>query len=1080
MEACKIIVTSAFFILFPIGTYAADLSPEQEASVSTLFELLFTIYDYDTSQIPDEPNEIQALETSSDSMDRLAWEIFKLIRDEMDPDSRPPAAIKKEPVVLNDPEQPEEDAIPSQIFPIVRAMSMESEPAEPLIGPLSSCILEPGTYRLATLPLQIEGHVVIPAGTRLIVPTDPNENIIEVLPGGLLDMGRAAFYDAQTYPDVLPAVEIIPDDPNQVFAHNLIGIYVHRGADPRTRIENVIVKNCRVGIMIDEPLNNPVSRVITFGCYDGIHLYAPGCIRNCELWFCGTVNEGFSPYPGMGIYVCQDTLTYPKAAAQVDQVFAFDGDIGIYYERRPFDPNLIDPNGITPDLQVINSCIAQTYFQGIYRAQSDLDIEISHCAFCDNYGYDINFVDEFPGCFTMNYTPIYNFEDNWEHLYIIPGSPLTDAGYGIAADGTSTCHDRPDTGILDIGCHFPLGLSGHFGVASCPADFDSDGIVDENDLALMNACMGAAGDPNIVQIDATYDSWINWQDFPFFSPCYGWAHDPNVSLRADPNCAYSDFNNDGLVDLGDLAVMAEYWLSPVFDEYRLCGLCNLYTNQDPNLPDGTTIINRQDMDVFMQNWGKRWLFDPNITIAHSASAFTAAINKPDPAWRISAYLDGDPIGQWEDWDLAAPVFDADLTQYGPGSHKLRIVRNIGYGMEITEQIISDPNSIGLYYTDIPDTFEPNEPYCIEGFNLGGELNVEIMDIYEQTVYDVNCPPGLMNLVIPAETFDNIRIGTLFLTSSEFFNQESLYTVAAAESPSRSDRRRYRRLLRECFDPNDWDGQRVRTVFLLPDNHVTNIFWQAICSAIKAVENQELNYVMLTEHDVNTINLHYLFNTMPGRRIVIYFGHANSYVGNVQRTRFQCFRESRVIDPGVFYDVGAVSYTIYSKPGAIPLPPFQDTPQDVSLDVNAFDIQGYVPKCKIDKMFIFGCLSAAYDDMAKAQGCGSEHDYSYGDMMYCGFRYPVMQANGNWAEGIGDNVVRGISIFFDELGQFSIDANGTRKQRTIWDGIEVIQRAEIGIRRQCLGFNGQYDADPSDLDHQVLNFYGLHALEQKLQ
>jgi hypothetical protein len=74
---------------------------------------------------------------------------------------------------------------------------------------------------------------------------------------------------------------------------------------------------------------------------------------------------------------------------------------------------------------------------------------------------------------------------------------------------------------MDIGCHYALGLSGGYGIQSSPADFNWDGIVDELDLALMNACMGATNEPNLVAMDMDYDSWINWPDFGMYARDYG-------------------------------------------------------------------------------------------------------------------------------------------------------------------------------------------------------------------------------------------------------------------------------------------------------------------------------------------------------------------------------------------------------------------------------------------------------------------------------------------------------------------------------------------------------------------------------
>ncbi len=452
------------------------------------------------------------------------------------------------------------------------------------------------------------------------------------------------------------------------------------------------------------------------------------------------------------------------------------------------------------------------------------------------------------------------------------------------------------------------------------------------------------------------------------------------------------------------------------------------------------------------------------------------IAQPQPAWRISAFLDGECLGTWQAGTLGGPVFEADLTRLGPGSHRLRVVRTIDWGLEITERVIEGAGTAGLYYADIPETFEPNEPFIISGFNLGNRRDLAISDIRNEIIYDVNILPGRMDITIPTNILKTHWLCEMSLTDEEIY-QEGVFGVSG--TPNNSDRKRYEKLLKKRFDPNDWEGKRARVVFLLPDRKVTRIFWQAICSAVKAAENRRLPYAVLSGYDVNQQNLDFLFFTMPGRRIVIYFGHANSHVGDVQRTRFQCFRQSRVANPGAFYDLGAFSYTRRSRPAAIPLPYYYETPHPIPLDDYAFDLYALrnsnpALDCRIDKMFIFGCLSAAYPDMAEAQGCGSEHDHAWGDMMYGGYRYAVLQTNGGWAEGIGDNLVRGISIFFDKLGETS------EKAKTVWDGIMAIQQSEIGIRRQCLGFNGMYDADPSNLDHQLLIFYGLHALDQKLE
>ncbi len=268
-----------------------------------------------------------------------------------------------------------------------------------------------------------------------------------------------------------------------------------------------------------------------------------------------------------------------------------------------------------------------------------------------------------------------------------------------------------------------------------------------------------------------------------------------MGAASDPNCERSDFNGDHRVDLADLEILAQNWLTLVFDEYRICGLCNIGTNTDPNEPSTSNIIDSKDYDALMADWHKQFFSDPNISIAQSASKLSVAVENPEPAWKISAFFDDEPIGQWTAGELGSTAFDVDLTRYGPGSHRVKIVRNIGYGLEINERIITDPNSTGLYFADVPDTFEPNETYNIRGFNLNdGELNFKIGNVQGETVYDVNVPPGPVNLEIPASAFGQSMMATL---------------SAAPASIDDEDREFYEKILNVKFDPERFRGRFIR-------------------------------------------------------------------------------------------------------------------------------------------------------------------------------------------------------------------------------------------------------------------------------
>ena len=642
----------------------APLSEQQQDTLQSIVSVLLAVYDNDASQLPADPNSIMALETSENPRDQLAWALFTLMRHAIDPNAADLTKQSSFDAPAPDPSSKvslDSEATVSGLEDngAVHSLYRAVETVQEIANPLGSCVLLPGTYRIQSLPLTIEGHVVMPAGVRLIAPYDPNTPVIEVLPGGLLDTGRAAFYTPEDYPGVLPPVEIISEDPNILFTHNDVGIYVHRGADPKTRLENLEISGCRVGLIIDEQLTYPIRHVVTYGCHDGIHLYAPAGIIDCQFWYNGilydyewiiayiianyqaylngTLFDTLYDYAGAGVYVCLDGETYPYPEVSIERTVMYSGDVGLMVEGVSANPNLPDPNVVSsllPRVHVINSGFILNLFYGLYQTPGEAYIDLSYSAFGGNRD-EANVGLPFTECRGILSDPFYVLDEG-RRLYIYPWSPMVDGGYGMAEGGTGTCHYWPDTGRMDIGSHFPLGVSGGFGIPSSPADFNWDGVVDALDLELMEMCMGAITDPNIVKLDINYDSRVNLPDYALFAVDYGYSADPNESANNDPNCARSDFDGDDRVDLTDLAILAEHWLTVVADEYRLCSLCNLYS--DPNDPNAPNVIDENDLAAFMADWGVRYASDPNIVIEQSPSMLSVAVENPAPAWKISAFV----------------------------------------------------------------------------------------------------------------------------------------------------------------------------------------------------------------------------------------------------------------------------------------------------------------------------------------------------------------------------------------------------------------------------------------------------------
>ncbi len=206
--------------------------------------------------------------------------------------------------------------------------------------------------------------------------------------------------------------------------------------------------------------------------------------------------------------------------------------------------------------------------------------------------------------------------------------------------------------------------------------------MDEADLALLNACMGATNDPNLLRLDFNYDSRINLPDFAVLSYDFGYNHDANLPGSHDPNSERSDLNGDHRVDLDDIAVMAELWLVPVFDAYRICGLCNIGQNIDPNEPDSSGVIDVKDYEALMADWGKE------VELGFSASFYDKANQPVEPnllsgvitvqvdeypvsSW-VFAQVDGLTIGQTYADDGMLPKFVVRTHEFTNGNHLVAV------------------------------------------------------------------------------------------------------------------------------------------------------------------------------------------------------------------------------------------------------------------------------------------------------------------------------------------------------------------------------------------------------------------------
>jgi hypothetical protein len=342
---------------------------------------------------------------------------------------------------------------------------------------------------------------------------------------------------------------------------------------------------------------------------------------------------------------------------------------------------------------------------------------------------------------------------------------------------------------------------------------------------------------------------------------------------------------------------------------------------------------------------------------------------------------------------------------------------------------------------VPDTFEANQPYVIGGFNLGDELNIKINNIWDNPIYDVNVPSGEVNLEIPPEVFGTNQICTLRLEGQGYLPEGfRFFETGESNSVMAKD------LVKE-FRQADWPNGAMM-IIVLPDKDIFRNRKSAIQACAQACENRSATWVALYYHDVTQENLTYLY-TKLGVKYIYWCGHANSHVGRdensevggVQRTFTNCWKRTEINWwPDDWGKIPALSWTRNTAPGAPLLPNDWDN--------RGFDLSSLGMYNSWNKKIVFvdGCLSATYQDMAYAYGVFSLQGQGSLDQIYIGWKESPETHWLRFLEYCSGDTTEGVRMFWERLGlgdsvenAFNyIDSNGSAQTQksffgdTIWD------------------------------------------------
>ena len=242
---------------------------------------------------------------------------------------------------------------------------------------------------------------------------------------------------------------------------------------------------------------------------------------------------------------------------------------------------------------------------------------------------------------------------------------------------------------------------------------------------------------NIDDLVTMANYWLTYTPYDPNSPNY---QDPNI---VDPNTiSYGgDWNDNGFVDLADLALMAQIWKAT------------------PVVPDLQAVITGNPND------GK---------IELSVSGCNADTQL------VYAYINGKYIGQVYALGEAIPrAVDVSESGNWPQEIKFMAIDGCGYFAytDTTEINYTSP----LSYCIVPATYEPDEPIQFAAFNNGaGDATVEVYGDGGQLVWSQNFPGNTISGSIPADytgiqhTIDNI----VFSSASGGFVGKTTYPRVA--------------------------------------------------------------------------------------------------------------------------------------------------------------------------------------------------------------------------------------------------------------------------------------------------------------
>ena len=470
------------------------------------------------------------------------------------------------------------------------------------------------------------------------------------------------------------------------------------------------------------------------------------------------------------------------------------------------------------------------------------------------------------------------------------------------------------------------------------------------------------------------------------------------------------------------------------DETPLIGM----TTDITGTPDSSFV----DLGFHHPNWN--YSNEPNIIPTISGDPNTGWVEVGVSGYgttteRVFVLMDGEYIDELEYFDSNMPLL-LESDDYINGGHSIKVVAVDTNGL-ITVSGTLGANFDNTFHSIMAsEYFYPTTDYNVLGFHNGsGSFEAKLTNHRDEVLWSNTYSGPCVNIVIPGAAFGNAQLCNLSITETDSGMMMAAAGGAGSGSSGGTERR-----LKKPFKREDCAGAKM--LIITPTTDIFNSRYPAILACAKACDDRQVPWVHLYYEDVNEGNLTFLYS-MSSVKFVYWAGHANSHVGEVQRTHTECWR----YEPSWWhFDSQKIKAFSWTGDPEHPLPDNWDT--------RGFSLWslGMHDSWKKKIVFVDGCLSAKYDDMAKAYGMYSLQGQGSLDQIYIGWRIKVLTAPPGSLFDLVLFSTDGVKMFWEQMG------NGSSVGNAFW----YTEQQGIGIRKTLWGPNAMMDLFDIDGDDHI--------------